>query len=207
MVNLCRSKLSPCFLFPHIVLLSSFFLAPIFSAQVGLLKLSAVWQSAQRPSRKSSMLRKGAGTGNTVLLKISNPCDEVWQEPDEMVADSCDEGLQTIVNQTRSSKQPLWWFLNSKRAPGKVVDLALWIQFDVSWENHSLSGQTWDKTIGRLFSSRTSDMKNRSVNTWPASPSGRQNLFSTVTHKLYRAPPCQSSRKHFLLTYRPDTIE
>ena len=172
---------------------------------MGLLKLSAVWQSAQRPSRKSSMLRKGAGAGNTVLLKISNPCDEVWQEPDEMVqADSCDQGLQTLVNKTQSSKQPLWWFLDRQQgASGKVVELALWIQFDVSWgENHSLSGQTWDKTkapeqvIWRI-EALTHDR---------VEPSGRQNLFS-VTHKLYRAPQSQSSKKHFLQSYRPKTIE
>ena len=48
-------------------------------SQIGLLKLSAVWQSAQRPSKKNSMLRKGAGHGIKVL-KISNPCDEVWHE-------------------------------------------------------------------------------------------------------------------------------
>ena len=122
-----------------------FFLALISPAQVGLLKLSAVWQSAQRPSRKSSMLRKGAGAGNTVLLKISNPCDEVWHQPEEME----DEGSQTLVKQAQSSNRPLWWFLTLREMSGKVMELALRTQLIGSRENHSLCrGQkTEDKTI------------------------------------------------------------
>ena len=54
-------------------------------SQIGLLKLSAVWQQIQRPSKKSSMLRKGAGSSIKVL-KISNPCDEVWQHVDSSVS-------------------------------------------------------------------------------------------------------------------------